>query len=188
VVGLLGMVDRLDRRPPGPTLVEGGRLVVVGPGGQRELGGSAWARSKGHRGGRLPALDLGAHLEVAGVVRSLVAGGLVAGVHDVAEGGLGATLAEMVAASGVGATIARVADHVDLFDESPSRVVVCVAPDDLTAVLNVCEAAGVATARIGVAGGDRLVVKDLLDVPATAVAGTWRDRLPEALGHGTTQG
>ena len=188
VVGLLGMVDDLQRRPPGPTLVDGGRLLVVGPPAQRELAGSRWARAKGHRGGGLPSLDLGLHLEVAQVVRQLVAAGLVAGAHDVAEGGLGAALAEMVAASGTGATVARVADHVELFSESPSRVVVCVAPDDLPAVERVCEAAGVPTSRIGAAGGDRLRIKDLLDLPVDQVAGRWRDRLPEALGHGTTQG
>ena len=188
VVGLLGVVDDLERRPPGPALADGARLVVVGPPAQRELSGSRWARSKGHRGGGLPALDLGLHLEVAQVVRQLVGAGLATGAHDVAEGGLGAALAEMVAASGVGATVARVADHVELFSESPSRVVLCVAADDLPAVERVCESAGVPVARIGVAGGDRLRVKDLVDLAVDEVVGGWRGRLPEALGHGTTQG
>lgn len=187
VVGLLGIVDRLERRPPGLDLVDGGRLLVIGPPPQRQLAGSAWARAQGHRGGGLPSLDPGSHLEVAAVVRDLVTGGLVRGVHDVAAGGLGAALAELVAASGVGVTVARVADHVDLFDESPSRVVVCVDPEVLGAVLAVCEAAGVPTARIGVAGGDRLAVKDLLDVGVDDVVAAARDRLPAALGHGTAQ-
>jgi phosphoribosylformylglycinamidine synthase len=188
VVGLLGLVDRLDRRPPGMALVEGGRLVVLGPPPQRELSGSRWARAKGHRGGALPALDFGVHEAVAGVVRELVRGGLVAGVHDVSQGGLGLALAEMAASSGVGLTVARVPDHVELFSESPSRVVACVEPELLAAVTNVCEAAGVAVTRLGVAGGDRFTVKDLVDVPLGEVVGTWRDRLPDALGHGTTQG
>ena len=43
--------------------------------------GSAWARAKGHRGGRLPALDLGRTTpRWPTSVRTLVAGGLVAGV------------------------------------------------------------------------------------------------------------
>ena len=188
VVGLLGAVDRLEAVPPGPMLVEGGRLVVVGPPAQRELSGSAWAHARGHRGGGLPSLDFGVHADVARVVAQLVSGGLVTGAHDVAEGGLGLALAEMVAASGVGATVARVADHVELFSESPSRVVLCVDPELLTAVLNVCEAAGVPTMRVGVAGGDRLSVKGLLDLGVDQVVDAWRGRLPGALGHGTTQG
>ncbi len=60
--------------------------------------------------------------------------------------------------------------------------------DLLQPVLNVCDEAGVPTARIGVAGGDRLTVKGLLDVSLAEATAAWRDRLPAALGAGTTQG
>jgi phosphoribosylformylglycinamidine synthase II len=187
VIGLLGVVDALDRRPPGVGLIDGGRLILIGV-TQPELSGSRWAHARGHRGGRLPGLDTAHHLDVASVVRTLVTGGLLAGAHDVAGGGLGLALAEMAVRSGLGVNVARVADAAELFSESPSRVVVCVAPDDVTTVLNVCEQAGVPTSRIGVAGGDRLTVKGLLDVPLADAVATWQGRLPEALGAGTTQG
>ena len=74
VVGLLGLIDALVRPPVGPTLVEGGRLVLLGS-TEAELSGSAWARARGHRSGRLPGLDLEMHSRVAGVVRDLVNGG-----------------------------------------------------------------------------------------------------------------
>ena len=90
--------------------------------------------------------------------------------------------------SGVGFTVARMADHVALFAESSGRAVLCVAPDQLRAVLDVLEANGVPHSRIGVAGGDRLVVKDQFDVALEDAAAAHRDRLPEALGSGTTQG
>lgn len=187
VIGMLGVVDELTRRPPGVGLVEGGRLVLVGV-TQRELAGSLWARSKGHRGGRLPALDLEHHTRVADLVRRLVTGGLLAGVHDVSAGGLGVALAEMAVRSGIGVTVARVPDHVELFAESPSRAVLCVPPELLRNVLNVADHLGVPTARIGVAGGDRIAVKGLLDVALDDAVAAWRDRVPAALGSGTTQG
>jgi phosphoribosylformylglycinamidine synthase II len=187
VIGMLGLVDALERRPPGVGFVEGNRLVLVGV-TQPELSGSLWARNQGHRTGRLPALDLALHTEVANVVRTLVIGGLLAGVHDVSSGGLGLALAEMAVTSGVGFNVARVADHAELFSESPSRVVLSVGPDQLTPVLNVLEHAGVPHARIGVATGDRLQVKGLLDVSLAEATAAWRDRLPAALGAGTTQG
>jgi phosphoribosylformylglycinamidine synthase subunit PurL len=90
--------------------------------------------------------------------------------------------------SGLGVNVARVADAAELFSESPSRVVVCVRPDDLTTVLNVFEQAGVPTSRIGVAGGDRITVKGLLDVALADAEAAWSGRLPDALGAGTTQG
>jgi hypothetical protein len=55
-------------------------------------------------------------------------------------------------------------------------------------VLDVLEARGVAHSRIGVAGGDRLVVQGLLDLPLAAATTAWREQLPAALGGGTTQG
>jgi phosphoribosylformylglycinamidine synthase II len=187
VIGLLGMVDDLQRRPPGVTLVEGGRLVLVGV-TQPELSGSLWARQHGHRGGRLPGLDLVHHTKVADAVRQLAVGGLLAGVHDVSSGGLGLALAEMAVRAGIGVNVARVADAAELFSESPSRAVLCVAPELLQNVLNVCDHLGVPTARIGVAGGERISVKGLLDVPLADAVAAWRDRVPAALGSGTTQG
>ena len=73
-------------------------------------------------------------------------------------------LAEMAVASGVGFTVAGVADHRGLFAEAPSRVVVCVAPTGRRTSLARADAAGVPARGLGSAGGDRLVVKGLVDV------------------------
>jgi phosphoribosylformylglycinamidine (FGAM) synthase-like enzyme len=114
-------------------------------------------------------------------VRTLVAGGLLAGAHDVGNGGVGLTLAEMAARSGLGVNVARVADTAELFSESPSRVVLCIAPDLLTTVENVCAEAGDADAA------DRVSVKGLLDLPLADVVAAWDGRIPSALGSGTAQ-
>ncbi len=185
VIGLLGVVDDLCSRPPGATLVDGHRLVLLGP-DATSLAGSLWAAAHGATAGVLAPLDTDLHLRVAVLVRSLVVDGLVDGVHDVSAGGLGVAVAEMVARSGVGAHLARIADHAALFGEGPSRVVVAVDPERLTEVLAAAEAAEVPTSRIGLATGDRLVVKDLLDVPVDHLRAAHRDRLPAALGSGTT--
>ncbi|HEY6532339.1 MAG TPA: phosphoribosylformylglycinamidine synthase subunit PurL [Acidimicrobiales bacterium] len=186
VVGMLGAIDRLERRPPGVGLVAGGRLLLVGV-TQPEVSGSVWARSHAQRGGRLPVLDTAMHESVCTLVRQLVAGGLVAGAHDIAAGGLGLALAEMAVRSGLGVNVARVHSAAELFSESPSRVVLCVDPERLTTVENVCENAGVPVARIGVAGGGRIAVKGLLDLPLADAGGAWSNRLPDALGSGTAQ-
>jgi phosphoribosylformylglycinamidine synthase len=128
------------------------------------------------------------HTAVCGAVRTLVAGGVLAGLHDVAGGGLGLALAEMAVRSGIGVNVARVADHAELFSESPSRAVACVAPELLGNVEQVLEHAGVPFARIGVAAGDRIAVKGLVDLVLADAVTAWRDRLPGRLGTGTTQG
>jgi hypothetical protein len=65
-------------------------------------------------------------------------------------------------------------------------VVLVVDPECLSDVLAAAEAAAVPTTRIGLATGDRLIVKGLLDVSVDDVVAAHTDRLPEALGAGTT--
>jgi phosphoribosylformylglycinamidine synthase len=184
VVGLLGMVERLEQRPPGVALVDGGSLLLLGPEGDRKLGlaGSRWAWARGAHGGRLELFDAAAHLAVAGLVRGLVLDGLVAGLHDVADGGLGLTLAELVVHAGRGVQVSGVEDWMALFAESPSRVVVCVVGDAAVAVTRRADAAGVPWRALGHVQGDRLVVDGLVDVEVEAAVAAWRSRLPAAFG------
>ena len=181
VVGVVGLIDRLVRRPPGVRLVPGGRLVLFGA-TEPSLGGSLWAlHAHGHRGGRLAPLDLSLHGQLVELVRALVSDGVVEGVHDVSDGGLGVALAEMAVRSGVGFHVAGVAGHVGLFGESPSRVVACVAPAQLDGVLGRATAAGVATVALGEAGGDRLVIEGLVDRGVQEAVEAWRGAIPRSL-------
>ena len=184
VVGLLGLVDRLDRRPPGVRLVEGGTLIALGP-ETRSVSGSRWAWEQGHRAGPGPTLDLDVHAAVADLVRHLVAEGLLAGVHDTADG-IGVALAEMAVRSGKGCVVrGKHLDHGWLFAESPSRVVACVTNGHGDDVIRAAQSAGVVATRLGQVTGDRIVVEGLLDVPVATATAAWRDRLPDALGAGT---
>ena len=181
VVGVLGLIERLERRPPGVQLVDGDSVLLVGT-TTAELGGSAWAwQLHGHRGGRLPTLDLSQHRALLDFVQELVTGGLVHGLHDVSEGGLGVALAEMAVHAGVGFTIAGVDGHAALFSESPSRVVLCLGVSQRDSVIGRADAAGLATTALGRAGGDRLVVEGLVDVSLEAATSAWREKLPASL-------
>ncbi|MDQ3979249.1 MAG: AIR synthase related protein, partial [Actinomycetota bacterium] len=182
VIGVVGVIDVLERRPPGVQLVEGGQLLLLGDRDGLTLAGSRWADARhGHRSGRLARLDAARHLALCDLVRDLVVTDLLAGVHDVADGGLGLALAEMAVRSGIGFEVGGVAGHTELFSEGPSRVVVCVGPDQLAAVTSRAEAAHVPCSPLGVAGGDRLVVDGLVDVPLRQASAEWRDRLPSAM-------
>jgi phosphoribosylformylglycinamidine synthase II len=184
VIGLLGVVDHLERRPPGVGLIDGGELLVIGPQGHPNLAGSRWASTAhGHVGGELPALDAEVHATTAALVRDLVNAGLLAGVHDVADGGLALAVAEMVVRSGIGAHLSSIEGHAALFSEAPSRVVACVAPGLAAEVAERAAAAGVPVTVLGRAGGDRLVVDGLVDLDVVDTAAAWRRALPTALGE-----
>ena len=190
IVGVLGMVDELAAPPPGVGLVDGTRLVVLGP-EPDTLSGSQWAWRRGHKEGTPPALDLAAHRAVCELVRGLVNDGLVLAVHDTADGGLGLALAEMCVQGGVGAMVRPPAVGGGprwLFAESPSRFVLAVDPAALGEVQRRGRAAGCDATVVGDAGGDRLVVDGMADVALADAVAAWKGRLPQLLGHGTTQG
>jgi phosphoribosylformylglycinamidine synthase len=186
IIGLLGVVDRLHRRPPGLALADGGALLLLGGATAPTLAGSRWAWERGARGGGLPAPDLTAVRALAELTRALVADGLVLGVHDVSEGGLGLALAELAVSAGVGLRVGGVDDHIALFGETVDRVVVCVEDDVVGAVAERAEAGGVGWRRLGTAGGDRLEIGRLVSAPVADAVAAWRDRLPVAFGTAVT--
>jgi len=195
VVGTLGLVEHLERRPPGLSLGQGSSIVVLGAVGDvaapPSLAGSRWAvELHGHRGGRLPDLDLALHARLVSLVADLVddPGALVDGVHDVSDGGLGLALAEMAVNSGVGFAVAGVPDHAALFGEEPSRVIFSVPSRSLAEVRRRAESAELGFAVLGRGGGDRLVIEGLVDVSLTEAIDAWRSWLPDALGASSVAG
>src|SRR5690606_24026148 len=194
VVAVVGMVDRLVSPPPGVGLVAGTRIVVLGA-EPDTLSGSQWAWRRGHKAGSPPALDLDAHRAVCDLVRDLVADGLVLGVHDTADGGLGVALAEMAAASGVGAVVQAPdgADHRWLFGESPSRFVLSVDPAAIGELHRRHTATGVPAGIVGEAGGDRFTIAGLAGgggggLPVAALAAPCRGTGPPLPAHGPPRG
>jgi phosphoribosylformylglycinamidine synthase len=120
---------------------------------------------------------------VCGLVRDLVAGGLLHGVHDVADGGVGLALAEMAVRSGVGCdvTLPGPGGHAGLFHEAPSRAVACVDPRHLAAVTARAGDAGVPVTVLGRAGGRRLRVAGLVDLDLVEATTRWGSSLPSAM-------
>jgi phosphoribosylformylglycinamidine synthase subunit PurL len=170
VIGLLGMVERLDRRPPGVTLTEGASLLLAGPPAY-ELG--------------LPEeVDVPTVSAVAAFVRGAVLDGELDGVHDVADGGIARTIGELVARSGRGARLGGIGNGDELFSEWPGRVVVCVDASRLDAVRARAAAASVTLSDLGVVSGERLLVDGLVELAVDDVVDAYRDRLPSAMAAG----
>ena len=194
VLGVLGLVDRLRRRPPGASWADGSTVVLLGPraaalGAPHPLGASRWAvERRGRRGGSLPPLDVEAHRRlvelVAGLVAETLAGddGVLCGVHDVSAGGLGVALAEMAVRADAGLVVeAPVDGHHELFCELPSRVLT--ATDRPEELLARASSAGVAASVLGRVGGERLVVAGLVDLSVSELRAAHTGALPRVLGE-----
>jgi phosphoribosylformylglycinamidine synthase len=192
VVGVVGLIDRLDSRIPPPALASGQVIVVLGD-TAADLGGSEWAAGRhGLLGGMPPAADLGAGARLHDLVASLVGDRAVAGVHDCSDGGLAVALAEMAIAGGCGfavgsqGSLQALVPSAACFSESANRVVLAVDEPRLDEILGRAAAAGVPAAVTGVAGGDRLVWTGAFDVGLAEAETAWRDALPSALAGGVS--
>jgi phosphoribosylformylglycinamidine synthase len=104
----------------------------------------------------------------------------VTAVHDVSGGGLAGALAEMVAATGIGAVVVELEGHAELFSEFPGRFVM--ATSDVEAFQARARAAGVSTTMLGTSGGDALRVGSMIDLSVAQMASRRRDALEDALG------
>jgi phosphoribosylformylglycinamidine synthase len=182
VVAVLGVIDRLERRPPGRALVPGSTLVLLGR-TEATVAGSRWASERrGRADGALPTLDFDVHTRLLALVAAVIAEpGLATSVHDVSSGGLALALTECAMAGAIGCVVDGVDGVAALFSESPSRVVLGTSrPDD---VLASAAQAGVDARVLGTTGGDNVAVDGLLDVPVAVAVDVWRRAIPDALGE-----
>jgi phosphoribosylformylglycinamidine synthase len=174
-VGVVGLLDDVSRRIRPAFAADGDAVAVIG-GGDTGLAGSAFAEWAGSApDDRLPRLDL-AH--EAALYRFLVAAAnhrLLTAAQDVGVGGLGVALAEMALWGDRGARLVLGGEFpptFELFAEGPSRVVVTSRSTDEAAVVALAGEHAVPLVRLGVTGGDRLVVAvDRLAEPSARSAG-----------------
>ena len=80
--------------------------------------------------------------------------------HDLSQGGLSATLTEMVLRHNTGATIQLDNVGMALLSETPGRVVVAIDPAQTAALTQEAVTQKIVLTKIGVTGGDSLVIND----------------------------
>jgi phosphoribosylformylglycinamidine synthase len=166
------------------------------------LGGSAQLRVAHQlKTGLPPRCDLDVartlHTTLVGLIRE----GVVRSAHDCSEGGLAVALAEcgiseLVARETprlLGATVdlsalAEAGVRLDalLFGETQSRVVITVRSEDAGRVLKQAQIMGVPAARIGVVGGDSLIIKvkeAQWTAPLTSLHDGWWNSIARSMSH-----
>jgi phosphoribosylformylglycinamidine synthase len=201
VVGLLGDIATLV----GPAFVRADDAILVVGESLSGLAGSAYAALAGSATeDDPPGLDLAREAALQAFVREAIARGLVASAQDVSGGGLAVALAECAMWGDLGATV-RIADThspaVDLFGESPSRLVLSCRPRYAAALVLLGRQHGLPIEVVGSVGGDRLVIElsgagatgnaeerggggvaDMLEVPVADLRHAWDHGLTRALG------
>jgi phosphoribosylformylglycinamidine synthase len=210
-IGVVGLLDDVSLRV-GPAFDEDGDVVLLAGEASPGLAGSEYAAVAGiaPEDGP-PVLDLERERALQEFVREAAARGLLASAQDVSAGGLAVAVAESAIwaddelGRGVRLRVrVRNAPAVELFGESPSRLVVSARPQHVPAVVLLARQHGVPVEELGVVGGDRLVIElagsgatgaaeergsrvaDALDVPLRELNHAWSNGLGRALGWEST--
>jgi len=135
VVGMVGLLPRVDRAVPSYARSSGDLVFVLGA-TREELGGSAyWEVLHDCVAGRPPRVDLAAERRLVDLLVAAADRGLVQSAHDCASGGLGVALAEVAMGgpyqeAGHGLDVDLTAHggdlepHALLFSESHGRAIV----------------------------------------------------------------
>jgi phosphoribosylformylglycinamidine synthase len=162
---VVGMVGELPdaARVPGIAPGQGDRLLLVGPFAP-SLAGSELAKQRGELAAGLPQVDITAVGGALAFVRRVVRDGIATAAHDVSDGGLACSLAEMAIAadSGIEADLDPLVElrggsgESCLFGEGPGGIVLGVAGGQAEGLLEAAQGAGVEAVEIGTVGGDRL--------------------------------
>jgi phosphoribosylformylglycinamidine synthase II len=172
VVGMVGLLEDLERRSSAAFQGDGDAILLLGPVGM-DLGGSEYQRlAHGHNAGPPPSLDLAVESRVQAAALEAIASGLVRSAHDLAEGGLGVALAECCVLGGRGARIGRrflslarpIVRVALLFGESQSRFLLSALPGHVPALRDLARRHDVEIRQLGATGGDRLLVDDVCDI------------------------
>jgi phosphoribosylformylglycinamidine synthase len=167
VLGVVGLLEDATK-VIGRGFTGSGDAVVLLGATRHELGGSEYLKVVHDTiAGEPPQVDLAAERAVQQLLLSASRDRLLRSAHDCAEGGLAVTLAECTfGTGGIGVTVDVPAVSAPsewtrvstLFSESASRVVVSVAAENVTAVLERAKALGVPAAKIGTTGSARISV------------------------------
>ncbi|HEX2053753.1 MAG TPA: phosphoribosylformylglycinamidine synthase subunit PurL [Actinomycetota bacterium] len=185
IIGMLGIVKAGTVAPPIGFRNEEDVVVLLGR-TRDELGASEYQRTiLGKLEGPLPQLDLNAEATLGWLLRELIGRGLLTSAHDCSEGGVGVALAEMVALGRFGAEIKPEVGHdlvPWLFSETTARVVVAVAPGDLSELRDLAKGIGTPITELGMVTGRLLSIRGMPDIRALTLKEAYEQGFPRLMG------
>ena len=147
----------------------------------------------GLKEGKVPAVDLASEKALQDLLIDQIHSGRVAAAHDVSEGGLLVTVAEMLFEDGALGANLRLGSRggsgrldTVLFGESQGRVVIAAPSGEVDALIASAAEAGVEAENLGVVNREgrlKMVVGEehVLDVETQSLINLWQNAIPEAM-------
>jgi len=186
VVGMLGIVDDVEKHIMTPGFKQKYDIVYYLGNYRRGLGGSEYLKTiHGLTTGDAPELDLDFEVKLQKVLLEAIQNGKVNAAHDISDGGIAVTLAEMAIFSGLGANISvkEISGPIIdvLYSEAQSGVVVTAPKEDARALEVFLDRNKLPWIELGSVGGKRLIIDEFIDQPVEGLKEVYESALPKAM-------
>jgi phosphoribosylformylglycinamidine synthase len=181
-IGGVGLLENAEQRVLNHITQDDLTLFLLGE-TKGELGASLYLREvEGREEGAPPPVDLEAEYDNGHFVLTMAREGRLSACHDLSDGGLLVSLAEMTFPAGIGASIHLPEGENSTaiaFGEDQARYLLAVAPEHIQALKDAAPAADVSLTELGTTGGEELVVEGEFSVPVQELKTLNESWLPE---------
>ncbi len=186
IIGMLGLIEDVENHTTTPGFKKAGdRILYIGA-DRKGLGGTEYLKViHGLTMGDAPELDIEFEVKLQASLLSAIKAGLITAAHDLSDGGLAITLAEMAIFGGLGAKV-DVRDfpgslHESLFSEAQSGVVVTVDPEDLETAQKHFRDEGIPVIDLGQVAGSKLNLEGIGSVEVSVMKEIYESVIPNAM-------
>lgn len=186
IIGMLGVIEDVEKHRTTPAFKNDGDIVLYIGADRNGLGGSEYLKVvHGLTTGDAPEIDLDFEVKLQETLLTAIKLGLVNAAHDLSDGGLATTLAEMAIFGKKGAELSvdtlNGSTHEILYSEAQSGVVITIPAPVLQTVKHHFEEAGVLIYELGVVKGNTLSIKDLVSIKVEEAEMIYESVLPKAM-------
>ncbi len=186
IIGMLGLIEDVENHTTTPALKSEGDVLIYIGADRKGLGATEYLKMiHGKTAGDSPELDIDFEVKLQEALLDAIKSGFITAAHDISDGGLAITLAEMCIFGKMGATVDVTklggTTHEVLFSEAQSGVVISVSSSDVDRAMTHFEKAEVPAYQLGKAAGSELSIAGLDSLNVAEMAKIHDSVIPNAM-------
>ena len=186
IIGMLGVIEDVEKHKMSPSFKNEHDIILYVGSPRIGLGGTEYLKViHGLTTGDAPVLDLDVELKVQQVVLQAITSGLVTAAHDVSDGGLAVSIAEMGIFSLLGAqidlSVLSGSVHEIWFSEAQSGIVLTCQPNQKETLIKHLVQGGVEVVQIGTVQGDALMFEGVASVSLDHLHSIYESAIPKVM-------
>jgi len=186
IIGMLGVIEDVEKHKMSPSFKKEGDIILYVGAPRIGLGGTEYLKViHGLTTGDAPILDLDVELKVQETVLEAITSGLVTAAHDISDGGLAVTIAEMGIFGSLGAqidlSVLSGSIHEIWFSEAQSGIILTCQSNQKEPLMKHLSQGGVDVAHIGTVQGDALNFEGVGSVSLDQLHNIYESAIPKAM-------